>query len=370
MPQARAGPAPLHDKDAVLIFSLASRHRFGAQALVAASLGLVASASAADTVLLANGDRLSGTVQLLDAGTLLLKTSYAGEIRIAWKHVVQIETDDPLVLHAPGLPAGYQARLLPATRDGQALQLAATPESSEAPAPQPIALDQVERLVRPHPVLRDWVFKGNADLALDANHAAKTNENWTLALQSTLRRYNWRHGLTANYTRKSQDSVVGTHNYMALYTLDRFVTEKLFVQGRVRYRHDYIDDPARDLSFAVGPGYQFWDNELGALSVSTLVNHTRYRYHDGDTVRFQSLGVSWDYSRYFGGKQWQLFSHGEVYQALSNDADQSLDVAIGMRYSLTEWLSLYTKASYNRVTASGQDNSSERKYSVGLSTRW
>lgn len=353
-----------------MISPIALCQRAAIRALATACLGLPAAASLADTVLLSNGDRLTGTVQLLDGGKLLLNTAYAGEIRLDWKHVTQIETDDPLVLRAPGLPAGYRARLLPASQEGQALQLAAAPETPEAAAAQPIALSQVERLVRPHPVLRDWVFKGNADLALDANHAAKSNENWTVALQSTLRRYNWRHGLTANYTRKSQDSVVGTHNYMALYTLDRFVTEKLFIQGRVRYRHDYIDDPARDLSFALGPGYQFWDNELGALSVSALANHTRYRYHDGDSVRFQSLGMSWDYSRYFSGKQWQLFSHGEVYQALSSEADQSMDIAVGMRYSLTEWLSLYTKASYNRVTASGQPNNSERKYSVGLSTRW
>lgn len=329
-------------------------------------LGLACTMSAADTVLLENGDRLSGTVQLLDAGTLLLKTSYAGEIRIGWKHVVQIETDDPLVLRAPGLPDGYQARL--AATQGQGV-VQVVPAPGEA-AVAPLAMAQVERLVRPHPVLRDWVFQGSLDLALDANHAASSNENWAVTLQSTWRRYNWRHGLKADYTRKSQDSVVGTHNYMALYTVDRFVTEKLFVQGRLRYRHDFIDDPARDQSIAVGPGYQFWDNELGALSVSALASHTRYRYHDAARIHFQSLGVSWDYSRYFGGKQWQLFSHGEVYQALSNDAEQNMDMSLGMRYSLTQWLSLYAKASYTNVTAKGQDNSSERKYSVGLSTRW
>lgn len=353
-----------------------------------ALLFMVTSASSqADTVTLANGDRLTGTVLLLDGGTLVLKTSYAGELRIAWSQVVQLSTEEPVLVRAPGVPIGYHARLDSTGEAGAAILVAeanghAQGDSGSAQAgtamqtpatatvESPVVLGKVERIVRPHPVLRDWTFQGTVDLALDANHAANSNENWSVSLNSTMRRYNWRHGLQLDYTRKSQDKIVGTHNYTTLYTLDRFVSEKFFLQGRLKLARDYVDDPAHKLMFATGPGYQFWDNEMGALSVSGLLTHTRYRYQDEQRTHFQSLGIGWDYHRYFSGKQWQVFSQGEVYQALSQGADHSLNASAGLRYSLTNWLSLYTKASYSKVSALEDSGTSERKYSVGLTAKW
>jgi hypothetical protein len=76
----------------------------------------LASCAWADTIVMTNGDQLSGDVLLMDAGTLVLKTEYAGEIRINWDKVAQLQTNDPMRLRAKGFPAGYEARL---TSSGQ-----------------------------------------------------------------------------------------------------------------------------------------------------------------------------------------------------------------------------------------------------------
>lgn len=49
----------------------------------------------ADTVVMKNGDRLTGEVGQLDDGKLGLKTSYAGTIRLAWDEVASVETGQP-----------------------------------------------------------------------------------------------------------------------------------------------------------------------------------------------------------------------------------------------------------------------------------
>ena len=41
----------------------------------------------ADTVWLNNGDRLSGTIILMDGGKLVLDTTYAGRVVIDWKNI-------------------------------------------------------------------------------------------------------------------------------------------------------------------------------------------------------------------------------------------------------------------------------------------
>ena len=50
----------------------------------------------ADTVVLTNGDRLTGEIQKLDGGKLLLKTTYAGGMQIDWKMIDQLTTEAPV----------------------------------------------------------------------------------------------------------------------------------------------------------------------------------------------------------------------------------------------------------------------------------
>ena len=52
--------------------------------------------ASADEVWLKNGDRLTGKVMSLDAGTLVFKTSYAGDLSIKWGEVVNLKTDEPV----------------------------------------------------------------------------------------------------------------------------------------------------------------------------------------------------------------------------------------------------------------------------------
>lgn len=68
-----------------------------ASACFLASVCLVAAASArADEVWMKNGDRLTGTVVRKADDTLILRTGYAGEIRLQWSQVERISTDRPV----------------------------------------------------------------------------------------------------------------------------------------------------------------------------------------------------------------------------------------------------------------------------------
>src|SRR5580698_2809149 len=60
-----------------------------------------AAALRADTVVLKNGDRLTGTAVKLDGGKLTFKTAYADPIAIAWDQVISLSTSQPLVLPTP-----------------------------------------------------------------------------------------------------------------------------------------------------------------------------------------------------------------------------------------------------------------------------
>lgn len=55
----------------------------------------------ADTVVLTNGDQLTGTAVKLEGGKLTFKTAYADAITISWDQVKSLTTSQPLILPAP-----------------------------------------------------------------------------------------------------------------------------------------------------------------------------------------------------------------------------------------------------------------------------
>lgn len=69
-------------------------------ALLVCALTALSAAPAlgADTVVLSNGDRLTGTAVKLEGGKLTFKTAYADAIAIAWDQVTSLTTSQPLVL--------------------------------------------------------------------------------------------------------------------------------------------------------------------------------------------------------------------------------------------------------------------------------
>uniref|UniRef100_A0A1I8APN1 Omptin family outer membrane protease OmpT n=1 Tax=Steinernema glaseri TaxID=37863 RepID=A0A1I8APN1_9BILA len=95
-------------------------------------------------------------------------------------------------------------------------------------------------------------------------------------------------------------------------------------------------------------GYQFWDDELGAFSLGSLLNRTDYEYSDGGKDNFYSLGVKWDYNRYLIGKSVELFTNGEV----------------------TEWASLNLKAEKDIISGTSDSDLDKTRYTVGFGVAW
>ena len=72
--------------------------RPNANCILALLICLVSSNLRADTVVLKNGDRLTGTALKLEDGKLTFKTSYADPIALAWDQVASLAVTETLVL--------------------------------------------------------------------------------------------------------------------------------------------------------------------------------------------------------------------------------------------------------------------------------
>jgi len=72
-------------------------------AAILSALGALASlcsgAVHADEVVLANGDRITGSVVRKEEDSLVMSTSYAGELTIKWAEIRRITTQEPIRLY-------------------------------------------------------------------------------------------------------------------------------------------------------------------------------------------------------------------------------------------------------------------------------
>jgi hypothetical protein len=316
----------------------------------------------ADTVWLKNGDKLSGKIILFDGGKLLVQTEYAGSVSIDWNKVKILESDQHMLVKQDAYTGEVSKSLQPAG-DGKVTL-------ANGDAPKTVELASIQQMLKPKPVVEDLVWKGNIDAALDYQRADKDTDDYDIDFKTTARHGRWRHTAEGEYNREFQDDVVTTDNWRAEYSLDRFLTDKWFWQGRLVYKRDKVEDLSRQRTVGTGPGYQFWDNELGAFSLGSLVNRTDYEFADGSKENFYSVAMKWDYNRYLIGKRVEFFTNGEVGKPLTDVADYALDSEIGLRYKVTDWASLNLKAERNIISGTDDADLDKTRYTAGFGVTW
>ncbi|QHC94331.1 DUF481 domain-containing protein [Pseudomonas sp. M20] len=316
----------------------------------------------ADTVWLKNGDKLSGTITVFDGGKLLIQTKYAGAVTIDWKEVKTLDSDQHLLVKQDAY-TGEVSKSLTAAEDGKVTL-------ANGEAPKTVELASIQQILRPKPVVEDLVWKGNVDLALDYQRAEKDTDDYDVGFKTTARHGRWRHTAEGEYNREVQDDETTTDNWRAEYALDRFLTDQWFWQGRLNYKRDHIEELARQRVVGTGPGYQFWDDELGAFSLGSLLNRTDYEYRDGSKDNFYSVAMKWDYNRYLIGKKVEFFTNGEVGKPLSGVADYALDAELGLRYKVTDWASLNLKAERDIISGTNDADLNKTRYTAGFGVAW
>jgi hypothetical protein len=316
----------------------------------------------ADTVWLKNGDKLSGTITVFDGGKLLIQTKYAGAVTIDWKEVKTLDSDQHLLVKQDAY-SGEVSKSLTAAEDGKVTL-------ANGEAPKTVELASIQQILKPKPVVEDLVWKGNVDLALDYQRAEKDTDDYDVGFKTSARHGRWRHTAEGEYNREVQDDETTTDNWRAEYALDRFLTDQWFWQGRLNYNRDHIEELARQRVVGTGPGYQFWDDELGAFSLGSLLNRTDYEYRDGSKDNFYSVAMKWDYNRYLIGKKVEFFTNGEVGKPLSGVADYALDAEMGLRYKVTDWASLNLKAERDIISGTNDADLNKTRYTAGFGVAW
>ena len=319
----------------------------------------LATPSWAATVWLNNGDRLSGDILLLDGGKLALKTEYAGQVLIDWRDIDTLSSDKPLLLRRHGLDSEHSKQLAAAGK-GMVRVVNSTSET--------VPLASITRLVPPRPLLRDRLWEGNLDAKLDMERNEDESDEWKLKGDTRIEHGRWRHVLTGELERETKNGSVTDDNWQLEYDLDRFFSEHWFWRTGVEQQEDQFEFIIRQRIVGSGPGYRFWDNELGRFDLIGQFNRV-YLESASDELAFDTFSLAWDYKRLLWGTRLELYSNAELQVPEIEAIDYVFDSEFGLRYRLNSWARLSLLYELDQVRGLGQ-SSSERHYLIGVGVGW
>ncbi|MCC5857035.1 MAG: DUF481 domain-containing protein [Ectothiorhodospiraceae bacterium] len=301
----------------------------GSSAALALILASATGLAHADTVVLDNGDRLTGTVIQVSGGTLEFRPEATRQaVMINWDRVATFSTEGTMqVLLEDGTEIIGRAE----KADPGRIRLV----SDQLDAPVSLRTAAVSNITGPDTPRRDRVrTTGNINVggsltrgntrteAYNANGAfeARTNVN-RFRLSGQVNR-------TKDDGNLTRDAASGTGRY------DHFVSERLYVNTYVSLSRDRFKDLRLRTSVGAGLGYQFFDTARRSLSAEIGAGYVNQDYYRAENE--SNPGGRWalDYEeRLFGGGI-RLFHFQEGLVSLEDADEFQVNTQTGVRFPL------------------------------------
>ncbi len=292
------------------------------------AFALACGAAAGDEVHLRNGDRLTGVVAAKSAGTLSLRTEYAGELAIRWSDVVSITTHGAVQLLLRGETEPLRATL-------QALPGGGARLVDANGAVREVALEDIAYVnPKPHESGRGTSYSGRA--ALSAAYASGNADSERLYgdAEFSARAKAYRYGFSGRIDRRS-DTALGTSSAWLLgANYDRFLDAARFGYVRGSMEHDRSKDIRRRSAAGAGFGVQLLDTPAARLTLRAGPDYVVLDRLAGEGERYPAFG--WGAKATFApwGPRAEIFHEQEGFLTLEDSKSVLVRSKTGVRVPL------------------------------------
>ena len=254
---------------------------------------LAATGARADTVVLTNGDRLTGEIQKLSGGKLLLKTTYAGGIQIDWKMIDKLTTEAPVEVEVQS-GKRYTGKIQSA--DG-GMEIVTADKRTPLTPPQVVAMSRVsdggpgfwQRL------------EGDVDVGYNLTRGNSRLTQSSVGLDGQYRKPGYKVQASASSIFSRQNDAAATSRQSANLRYDKFLGLRLlaFAVGGLERN----DRKRLNLRSTAGGGFGWrlqktQNSELSVLAGLTYTNEQFQAAADGiapgDSFGEGLLGLEWN----------------------------------------------------------------------------
>lgn len=312
-------------------------------------LTLICFVAYADKIHLHNGDQISGDIQYMAEGKLVLKSQYAGEITIPFENVKSIESSSSIpvllengdritaqVVSKRGEKLTLKSDLLGtinlSTRDIAAINVMSASEVGKhlqaAEATIKSLTTELSQTKEQLSVLKDATDLGklwNGNISLLGGLKVGNREAYDFYLKSIIKRITDREELTirGSIGYGETEGVVDTTEGSLQPNLRIYYAENSYVFGDLLLEHDRFEDLDLRVDGTVGAGYRFWKTENSEFLGDIGAGLTEEIYKGGDNTTEVTMRASFEYIQTLFEKT-KLSQLLTIYPSLGNFGDVRL----------------------------------------------
>ncbi|MFZ3214611.1 MAG: DUF481 domain-containing protein [Candidatus Acidiferrales bacterium] len=314
-----------------------------------------ASVARPDTVMLKNGDRLTGTVEVSDGKDVTFKTDFAGEIKITWSAVQEIRTDKPIYVVTPdkktvsGTVTTDGANLIVHTANGGTVPVAMAQVTVVRSSDVETAYEKSL-----HPSLLE-AWKGGVNLGFAVARGNSETTNLTTGFAADRKTSSDELTLYESSLYSSNDQPGGSviaNSILGGAKYDRNITKRVFVFVSGDYTHDELQDLNLRQIYSGGLGLHAINTPNTTLDLLAGANYTRETYGGGATYVARNLAgitLGEDFMHKFG-KSTTVSEVFYFYPDLSNTGEYRFALDAGSVTKINKWLGWQMTVSDRYVT--------------------
>lgn len=316
--------------------------------LLAVSSFVVMSAQAA-TVILKNGDHVSGELTQLNGDVLTFKSSIFGDVKIPWKDVEKLETAEPVRVE---LKDGTMVKGKIAMDNN-----AVTIDQGALGQSEPLARKQIAAL-NPPIIDQSVQYSGHLNLGGAMNRGNSDENQLNFNGEFIARTPEDRYTVSGEINEAKSNGVKTTSNRRLLMQYDNFLDKKNYVYARARAENDEMADLNLRTSLGGGYGRQFLEDDITKFSGEVGLNYVNEDYEVSPDRSFPTLSVGYKYDRKFFDKKLVFFNSVTLDANLEDTEDLLARGRIGFRVPLAKNLNVSTalNVDYDNQPADGAKN--------------
>jgi putative salt-induced outer membrane protein YdiY len=289
--------------------------------------GLLLVEALSDEIILKNGDRLTGEVITLEEEKLIFKTSYAGEIFIAWSEVEKIRVDKPVgVLMEDDVSLNG---VIETAEDGRM-----TIRQDETRQRVFVDLEKVKRInpQQAESTKTKYNMRANVGITIESGNTEK--ERFHLDGRFGARKQQLRFSVGFEYDYESNNDEKTKNKLLASTSLDYFFKHPWYVYGKGAYEFDEFKDLNLKLDIGPGLGYQFIEGETANLSLEAGPSYVKQDFKKESQRDYIAARSAISADKWFFHKFVQFFLLAEGFTSPDDKDDRFARVRSGLRYPL------------------------------------
>lgn len=319
-----------------------------------ALLVLLSGPTAADQLLMRNGDRLSGTVVNKAGDWLVFDTPYAGKLKIQWADVAELTTDQPVTVLLQDETL-RKAQRFAAEADQDAVSTASISH------------------INPPPELsgQGYSFTGRVNVGLKQTAGNTDTEAYHVDAEGVYRTKGYRVTLGALYNEASDGGVQSISNATLSAKYDRFLSDKWYVYGHTKLHRDKFKDLKLRSELGLGAGYQVFDRADRKLALEAGLTQVNNDYDVAPDE--ESLALRWaaDYEELFWKDLLTFFHRHELTLPIEETSDFVAITKTGIRVPVANHLNttFEVDVDYDNQPSAGNDKT-DLTYLFTLGYSW